>query len=355
MLPSQVAQQTMRVVNRSMRSFFGLLRERKKGNYNRPIRLPHYLPKDGFFVCIFQKDMFKVEGAKIRLSLGLYFAKELGIRYLYFQLPPHVIGKPIKEVRLLPRYQGRYFEIEYVYAVDPETPALNPTKYLGIDLGLDNFATCVSTDGTAFIIEGKGIKSYNRWWNKQKARLQSVYDKQGRTFGRKMAWLLHKRQRVINNYMAQTVHRILQECLRHQIGTVVIGELKDIKQTANFGKKTNQNFHCIPFGVFKQKLRAKCEYYGIQVLEVEEAYTSQTCSTCGICDKTNRKYRGLYVCKTCGIVRNADVNGAINILQVASESVKIGGSGRVNRPGRIRLPTIVGQQPSHEAPSERAG
>jgi len=184
MLPSQVAQQTMRVVNHSMRSFFGSLRERKKGNYNHPIRLPGYLPKDAFFVCIFQTDMFKVMGARIRLSLGLYFAKELGIRHLYFQLPPHVVGKSIKEVRLLPRYHGRYFEIEYVYEVEPETPNLDATSYLGIDLGLNNFATCVSTNGTAFIIEGKGIKSYNRWWNKQKARVQSVYAKQGRKTGR---------------------------------------------------------------------------------------------------------------------------------------------------------------------------
>ncbi len=84
-LPLQVAQQTMRVVNRSMRSFFRLLRERTKGNYNRPIRLPGYLPKDGYFNCIFPKDMFKVKGKRIRISLGLSFAKNLGIRYLYFK------------------------------------------------------------------------------------------------------------------------------------------------------------------------------------------------------------------------------------------------------------------------------
>jgi len=59
LLPPQVAQQTMKVVDRSMKSFFHVLRERRKGNYNRPAHLPKYLPKDGYFVCIFQKDMFK--------------------------------------------------------------------------------------------------------------------------------------------------------------------------------------------------------------------------------------------------------------------------------------------------------
>jgi len=355
MLPSQVAQQTMKVVNRSIQSFFRLLRERKKGNYNRPIRMPHYLPKDGYFVCIFPKDMIKVEGNMIRLSLGRYFVKELGIRYLHYKLPPHIQGKSIKEVRLLPRYNGRFFQIEYVYVVDTETPKLNPSQRLGIDLGLNNFATCVATTGAAFIIEGKGLKSYNRWWNKQKARVQAVYAKQGVKFGKKLATFLQKRQNVVNNYMAQAVHRIIQECLTQKIGTLVIGKMKDIKQHITLGKKTNQQFQYIPFGVFKQKLRAKCEYYGIIVVEVGEAYTSQTCSVCGVRNKKHRKHRGLFVCADCNIVRNADVNGAINILKVASESVRIGSSGRVNRPVRIRLPTIVGQHPSHEAPATRVG
>ncbi len=98
LLPSQIAQQTMKVVDRSMKSFFRLLKERRKGNYNRPINLPRYLPKDGYFVCIFQKDMFKVDGDKIMLSLGRSFAKELGVRFLEFKLPPIIVGKKIKEV-----------------------------------------------------------------------------------------------------------------------------------------------------------------------------------------------------------------------------------------------------------------
>jgi IS605 OrfB family transposase len=287
--------------------------------------------------------MLKVEGDRIRLSLGRYFSKELGVKYLWYKLPPQVVGKKIKEVRILPRYNARYFEIEYVYEVKPEIQDLAKKKYLAIDLGLDNFATCVSTNGTAFILEGKGLKSYNRWWNKDMSKLQSVYDKQGIEMGKQLAWLLMKRKHVVNNYMSQAVNYIVKYCLTNNIGNLAIGELKDIKQQINLGKKTNQNFVCIPFGLFKQKLKAKCDYYGINYIEVNEAYTSQTCSRCGVVGKSNRKYRGLYVCKTCGMVLNADVNGAINILKkVASESVRIGSSGLVSRPIRIRQPIFVG-------------
>ncbi len=191
-LPSQVAQQTMKLVDRSMRSFFGLLKKKVQSTYPNKVGLPQYLPKTEHMVCIFPKDSFKVEEGEIRLSLGKTF-RELGTRYLYFRLPPQLQDKTLKEVQILPRYQGRYFEMEYVYQVPPEAPPLDLTTGLGIDLGLNNFATYVSTNGTAFILEGKGLKSYNCWWNKQKARLQSVYDKQELLGGRRMGKLLQKR------------------------------------------------------------------------------------------------------------------------------------------------------------------
>jgi len=296
--------------------------------------------------------MFRVVGDKARLSLGRNFAKEFGVRYLEFDLPKNIIDKKIKEVRILPRCRGLWFEIEYVYEVEPEKADLDYNEYLAIDLGIDNFATCVSTNGTSFIIEGRGLKSFNRWWNKEKAKLQSIYDKQGVKMGKKMACLLKKRKNFINNFMNQAVNYIIKYCLANRIGNIVIGELKGIKNEMNMGKIINQNFQYIPYGLFKQKLRSKCEYYGINYIEVDEAYTSQTCSICGDVDKRNRKYRGLYVCRKCGAVLNADVNGALNLLKkVAGESVvrRILSSGGTTPPRRIRVVPLKGNQTPPEA------
>ncbi len=341
LLPSQVAQQTMKIVDRTFKSFFGLLKQRKKGNYNRPVHIPHYLPKDGYFPCIFPKGMFKVENDQLRLSLGINFTEQYKTRYLYFTIPKHVIGKEIKEIRILPRCNGTYFEIEYIYIEEPIKVELDKSEYLSIDLGLDNFATCVSTNGTSYIIEGRGIKSFNRWWNKSKAKLQSVYDKQGIKKGRKLCYLYRKRKNIINEYMNKAVNHIIKDCLKNKIGNIVIGELKNIKQNINFGKRNNQNFVNISYGLFKQKLKSKCELYGIEYVEVAENYTSQTCSHCGVIKKSNRKYRGLYVCSDCGTVINADVNGAINILRKVAPDALLGSSGVVNTPTRIRTSKML--------------
>ena len=56
LLPSQVAQQTMKMIDWTFKSFFGLLKERKKGNYNRPVKIPKYLPKDSYFLTLLHKE-----------------------------------------------------------------------------------------------------------------------------------------------------------------------------------------------------------------------------------------------------------------------------------------------------------
>lgn len=324
----------LKVLTKNWKSFFHVLNERKKGHYNKPVHIPRYLPKNGFFLCNFQNQSFKIveDGKKVRLSLGKWFKTEKNTRILFFTIPKHIIGHKIKEIRLLPRYNTRFFELEYVYAKEPIPTDLDITKYLGIDLGLNNFATCYSTDGASYIINGKGIKAYNQWWNKQKSKLQSQYDLQGIKFGKKMAYLLQNRKNKMNNFLNQSVNTIIKSCIEQKIGNIIIGKLEGIKQNALLGKKNNQHFQSIPYSFFKQKLESKCELYGIEYKEVSESYTSQTCCRCGQVRKSNRKHRGLYVCKQCKNVVNADSNGAINIVKKVFPEFKIGDSSVVNTP-----------------------
>jgi len=144
------------------------------------------------FLLIFPKDQFKITGDKVRLSLGRGFCKKYGVRYLYFDLPATVSGKKVKEIRIIPRFKGKWFEIEHVYEERGQPYKLNRNKYLSIDLGVNNFASIVDTIGTAILIEGRHIKSVNQWYNKRRAILQSVYSKQGVKCGRKLAEILSR-------------------------------------------------------------------------------------------------------------------------------------------------------------------
>jgi len=118
--------------------------------------------------------MFKVIDDKVRLSLGNWFNKEKETKHLFFDLPPIVDPETLKEVRIIPRYKARFFEIAFVYETQGETQKFKEGEFLGIDLGLDNYATCCDTNGTAFIIEGRGLKSYNRWWIRKEATFKVI-------------------------------------------------------------------------------------------------------------------------------------------------------------------------------------
>jgi putative transposase len=348
MMQASTAQQSLKFVERSMRSFFGLLKLYKNGDLDRP-SLPHYLPKDGLFMIAFPKNAFSVRDGMVHLGVSRAILKDFPDAHeqLTFKLPKPLEGKNIQEIHILPIYDGLYFKIKYCYEEENEIVELDSDKYLSIDLGLDNFATFVdNATGTATIIDGKYVKSTNQWYNKRNAKLQSIKDKQGleATTERQLR-LLWKRNNRINEFMNRAVDCIIKHCKANNIGHVLIGELKDIKQGINHSRKNNQEFVQIPYGKFKAKLESKCQRYGIQYHLVDEAYTSRTDALAfdeikaQPYGKKRRIKRGLFKSIT-GTVINADANGALNILRnVAGDSPakEIISRGRVNRPQRIKL------------------
>lgn len=348
-LQAATAQQSLKFVERGMRSFFGLMKLYMKGDL--PIRpsLPHYLPKDGMFAVAFPKNAFSIRKGIVHFGVSRAILKDFpdAHRQLTFPLPPILEGKNIQEIHILPIYRGLYFKIKYCYEEEDEIVELDSDKYLSIDLGLDNFATFVdNATGTATIIDGMYIKSTNQWYNKRYAELQSIKDKQGiEGTTERQHRLTWRRGNKINEFMNRAVHHIIKHCLENKIGNILIGELKNIKQGINHGRKSNQEFVQIPYSKFKTKLESKCQRYRIKYNLVDEAYTSRTDALAfdeikaQPYGKKRRIKRGLFK-SIIGTVINADVNGSLNILRnVAGDSPakEIISRGLVNRPKRIKL------------------
>ena len=348
-LGTDVAQQTMRVVDRNFKSFYALIEKAKEGNYQfKQIRMPHYLPKDGYFSLIIPR--ISIKNGSFAIPMSRAFKKEHG--EVRFEIPPNIEGKEICEVRIHPRNKGRFFEIEYIYE-QPEIKAeLNADKYMSIDFGLDNLATCVTSDGASMILDGKRLKSYNRLYNKINANIQSNKDKSGiKSFTRRQVFNVRKRNRRINHAMSVAASKIIKYCLKNQIGNLVVGYNLDWKRNIEIGKVNNQNFVQIPHGLLRQKLKYQCELYGIKYIEQEESYTSKASffdndelPTYNTDKLQNYKFsgkrisRGQYRTKS-GYVLNADVNGALNILRKSKliDLSVLQDRGCVNQPQRISL------------------
>ncbi len=345
LMQAATSQQSLKFVEREMRSFFGLIKLYRNGQLHKP-NMPHYLDKDGYFMMAFPKNAFSIKNGKVKLGVSKEFMKKYPKDHLTFKIPKCLNKRCIHEIHIIPMYNGKYFKIKYCYEEQKTSVDLDYSKYLSIDLGVSNFATFIDTDGTASIVDGKYIKSLNQWYNKENARLQSIKDKQGiKQITNKQIKLLSKRFNKITEFMNRAVNYLVKHCLENKIGNVLIGELKEIKQNINHGKKNNQNFVQIPFGKFKAKLESKCNLYGIKYQLVNEAYTSQVDALAldplekPEYGKSRRVKRGLYKSST-GQLINADINGALNILRkVVSDSFvkKIIDRGLVNRPKRLRI------------------
>jgi putative transposase len=302
MLNTDIAQQTMKVVDRTMRSFLGLLKAISIGRFDQKPQLPRYLPKDGYFPLIIPR--IKVKNGVFKIPMSQQFKQEHG--EVKIQFPKRLTDKNIKEVRIHPKYSARWFEIEYIYEDEKRETLVDSKKAMAIDLGVDNLAACFDTEGHQFLIDGKrqGIKELT---NKQ-ARLNQ--------------W----RNDSIRDYLNKTTRMIINHCLNHQIGRLIVGYNPGIKQDIKLGRSNNQNFVQIPFWQLRQKLKALCSRYGIEYFEQEESYSSQA----SFYDRDNipvynadnpsqqkfsgrRIKRGLYQTKDKHLV-SADINGSANIL-----------------------------------------
>lgn len=353
LLQAGISQQIMKVVDRNFKSFFNLIKKCKQGEYRyHQVNLPCYRKKGELFNLIMSTNAFTIKEGYLHIPMSRTFralhpdAKEIKIRF-----PKRLADKTIKEVRLLPCHNGKYFKVQYVYEIVPEEISLNAENCLSIDFGVNNLATCVSTVGTPFIVDGRKLKSINHQWNKELAKLRSISTKQGQFTSDRIQRMTTKRNNRVNDIIKKSARYIINYCIQHDVGTIVVGYNVDFKKNTNLGKQNNQNFVQIPLGNLRQQLEFLCWKYNIQYIEQEESYTSKS----SFLDndilpeyKPEQPYigtfqgkrikRGLYQAST-GAVLNADVNAAANILRKSKQNVNHDKlcKGLLASPARIRL------------------
>ena len=330
-LPTQTAQQTIRFLYTNWKAFFKALKsyQKDKSKFTSNPKIPKYKKKKGYNVVVFTKQQIRIKQGENLTKLHFpekYNGKELKIKPIITKVDLET--STIKQVRVVPK--TTCFIVEVVYETETvETPKIDGS-FLSIDLGLNNFVTSIDNQSrTPFIINGKGIKSINQFYNKMRAIYQGISMKSNKLYSTKrLNNLTFKRNGKINNFMHKASNYVVKHCVKHRIQTVVVGKNDGWKQEINLGKRTNQNFVSIPFESFINKLAYKCENFGIKLITTNESYTSKCDHFAGEEMKHYENYlgkrvkRGLFKSST-GKTLNADINGAIGIARkVFHDAVK---------------------------------
>ncbi len=149
-----------------------------------------------------------------------------------------------------------------------------------------------------------------------------------RTFSSKrLRYLDQKRNSRIKDFCHKASRAIIDEAVKLDIDTIILGKNIGQKQAINIGRVNNQNFVSLPHGIFLKQLEYKAKAVGINFVVTEESYTSKASfidndkipvykkdTPCNYDFSGKRIKRGLYRSKH-GLIINADVNGAGNIIR----------------------------------------
>jgi putative transposase len=308
-LPAHTAQQVIKFLVKAWKGYFRSVKEFKINpkKFKAAPKPPNYKRKAGFHILYFTEN-------QVRIRNGIViFPKMIGLSV------KTRLCVVVKHARIIPR--GDSFLLELVY--EKKVPPLMPVKNIvSVDFGVNNLIAMVSNVGKPAIISGKPLKSTTQWFNKEKARLSSIYMLQQGTervsYGQAMKHLMKRKERKTEDDLHQASRLFINECIANNADTIVVGYNEGWKQDINIGRINNQNFVGIPFLNLLRKIEYKAEDAGIRVICVEESYTSK----CSFVDNEliekhsryagRRVHRGLFRSSN-GILINADCNAAGNI------------------------------------------
>ena len=324
---------------------------------------------------------YKKKGDKSTVKLTNQICKLKGERFVSFPLTKQTLNiglgcnsGTLKEVRIKPNYIG--FTVDIVFEevfdneiiLDEDHNAKLLAKYreyktlderaLAIDTGLSNLCAVTNNFGERpFLIKGTPLKSINQLYNKNIAHYRSIAEKcNGLYYTRRLHSITANRNNRIKDYIHKATTYIANYAQKHNVKIVVIGHNKFQKQEIELGNqynkesqtRENQNFVMIPHMMLINQLQYKLNKIGIELLVIEESYTSQASfenldyiPTYGIDDyKANftgeRISRGVYKSEGYNQI-NADINGAANIMRKAFPLVRQWDRGLVFAPSIVRL------------------
>ena len=213
----------------------------------------------------------------------------------------------IKTLTLKKAPTGKWFAT-FCVEQEPKLPRENLGQQVGIDLGLKELA--VISDGTV-IHNPRHLKDYESdLASAQRQLSRKVKGSKNRKKSKLRVAKLHEK---VSNTREDFLHKTTTQLVSNY-SLIALEELAP-KQMAqeNFGKQIND----ASWGKFANMLGYKAESAGCQIVFVNPKGTTKTCSCCGFSQDMPLSER-IYYCPSCGMIKDRDLNAAINILNRAT-------------------------------------
>ena len=316
---TKIVHSIIRKLNSDWDSYWALFNLVKNNQYDKSINIPKY--KKQYNLVEYGNQVL----SKKKLKLGFIGSDKMKQG---FKLSKKQKDLNCKCFRIF--YKNNNFICELIYEKEINDQAGSTGKVASIDLGLENlFTVAFNYNKKGISFKGTKLKSTNQYFNKEKAKLQSLLPK-NKYCSKRINHLFYKREEQLRNVIGFYSNRLMELLVNEGISTLVIGHNKCWKDKISIGKVNNQNFVSVPFSKIIDIIKYKAEDLGIKCIEQEESYTSKASFIDNdnipiLHENDNKKYtfsgkrisRNLYQTKDNKII-DADLNGALNIMKKAN-------------------------------------
>lgn len=191
-------------------------------------------------------------------------------------------------------------------SLEVPTTESNGEYMMGIDLGLKVPAVAVTSTGkTRFFGNGRQNKYIRRKYRQRRRKLGKLKKLSA------IRKLGNKEQRWMKDQNHKISRQMINTAVQEGVSIIKLERLENIRKTARTSRKNAKNLHRWTFYQLQQFISYKANLVGIKVVEVNPAYTSQSCPVCG---ERNQARDRKYEC-SCEFNAHRDRVGAINIMR----------------------------------------
>ena len=201
--------------------------------------------------------------------------------------------------------------IDYGLIKDKAPEPLEKKGVLGIDIGFVEILNTSSGNKYGLTLHSL-LKKYDGLIQKQ---VKGRYRAELKHNSTKLESLYSKVRELIKNEVGRALNKLI---LTDRPEILVMEKLDNLVKNTRKDRRLSKSMRrlLINSGIsqIKHRIRQKCEEYGIVLVEVNPAYTSQTCSSCGYVNSKNRRGK-IFNCGYCSYTTDADYNGSVDIRQ----------------------------------------
>ena len=322
-LPAHIGQEVIKKARKAWDSFFTCLRLYRKGELERPPRIPRYWKdrrtgKRTFRVIpVKAPTSYTLNSRTLSLTLPRDLREKHGGRLvLHTKGVLRFHGAPKTLELRYDRVKKRWYAHQVVEVPEPDRKA-KPEKYAALDLGARILAAlAIEGSNHQILFSGRKVWKDFLYWTKRIAEEQARVARAWRQTSRQLRKLYQTRARRLKHAFVALAAEIARILKQHRVTTLFIEDLTGIREDMDFGPKNILVHSFWAFRTLRNLVEAACARAGIKVVPIEPRGTSSRCAVCG--SPVKRFVRHKAVCEKCGCVWHAEANAALNILLLGS-------------------------------------